>query len=107
MNKTLNPKHPTRTATVTVTLKANQALKVDTSIITITGLCGSPTTDDVAIVAGAGTEIGATKTFVATGEWDLGTKVLKIAAGDTGMVADTEYVFTFHWPLVEEQNPKP
>jgi hypothetical protein len=101
---------PEDTATITVSLKANKALSTDSSVITISGICGTITNEDVTITAGTAlddagvaiTTVGTAGTFLGTGAWDREAKVLKITTGGTGMVKDTTYVFTYTWLLVDE-----
>ena len=87
-----------------MSLTANQALKDDGSVITISGLCGTITNEDVVLAAGAAsTTISATGTFLQAGAWDRDASVLKITTGSAGMLKDTDYVFTFTWKLQDSQ----
>jgi hypothetical protein len=72
---------PGQVATVTVELKANQALKTDGSIITITGICGTLTNDDVTLTGVSGVTVSDAGTLKATASWTVATKTLKITTG--------------------------
>jgi len=102
---------------MTISLKANKELSTDSSIITIKGICGTLTNEDVTIESGSDgddgnvdenddddTGIGPAKNFLETAEWDRDTKMLKITTGGLGMVKDTPYVVKFKWLLLEEEN---
>ncbi|KAJ1466929.1 hypothetical protein T484DRAFT_2413052 [Baffinella frigidus] len=92
---------PEQEAIITVTLKANKALTSASSSITIEGICGTISNQDVAISV-----VGSTPatTFNTIGEWDETTKKLKITVGSTGLSADVEYVFSYTWKLVKNEN---
>ncbi|KAJ1484510.1 hypothetical protein T484DRAFT_1796926, partial [Baffinella frigidus] len=97
---------PSEAATISVTLKANQALATATSYITIAGLCGTLTNEDVTLTSTdtAVTTIGTAGNFLEGASWDVAAKVLRITVGGTGLVADTTYAFTFTWKLVNTAN---
>ncbi|KAJ1486528.1 hypothetical protein T484DRAFT_1789337 [Baffinella frigidus] len=89
---------PGQDAIITVTLKANKALMTASSFITIEGICGTISNQDVAL------SVIPSTTLNPTGKWDETTKVLSITVGSTGLLADVEYVFSYTWKLVKNES---
>ena len=95
---------PEQDATLTIQLKPNKDLKTDSSVLTITGLCGTLTNEDVTIAAGTGVTIGAAGQMTTPGAWDAATKTLKITMGTAGFTAQTTYTFSLTFKLLTVKN---
>merc|ERR1719163_2536765 len=101
---------PEETATVTVSLKTNTAIKTSDSEITLTGLCGTVVNaDSIALLDMFGSTLNtysspSTKNMAATADWDLAKKELKFKLGSVGLDAETLYVFKFQMKLMDKAN---
>ena len=92
---------PGQTATITVSLKANQPISEP---ITIMGLCGTSSNDQITFTSGNNDiTLSGPVDNPHLWYWDLGTNFLQFGPGD-GLAADTTYVVTFTWALLAVEN---